>query len=260
MIYVISRPRLLILAGLLLLCGISLIAKVTEGEILTFNVSYGVISAAEAQMQITSHQYQNTPAWLLTTTAKTYPFFDALFKVRDKIESVWDKENLRSLSFTKRLSEGAYNQYRIHTFDHDKKLTTYSSWKFKEKAFRTKELPIPVGTQDVLSAFYWTRQQNLVPGKSVLVNITTDGKTALTEVVVHRKETIDSIFGKKECLVIEPKLKSEGIFKQTGQILIWVTNDAYKVPLKMTSQIIFGAFTATLKDAANVPYKVIDKP
>jgi hypothetical protein len=232
----------------------SLSSVITDGEKLTFTVNYGIISAAEASLEIKSSSLLDKPVWLITSNARTYPFFDSVFKVRDVVQSYWEKENLQSLRFSKRLNEGTYKQYRVHTYDHEKKLSIYQSWGFKKQVFKTRQIVIPANTQDILSAFYYVRQQDLVPGRSVPINITTDGKSYSTVVLVHRREQIDSIFGKKDCLVIEPKLRGEAVFKQSGRILIWVTDDKYKIPLKLTSQIVFGAFSATLKSAQNVPY------
>ncbi len=113
-------------------------------------------------------------------------------------------------------------------------------------------------TQDVLSAFYYVRNQNLTPGKHLSVNITIDGRSVATSVLVHRREKVKTIFGTINCLVIEPKLKKEGVFRQSGKITIWVSDDAYKIPVKLESAVSFGSFVAVLKEAKNVPYKVKD--
>lgn len=255
-----NRYKLIAIA-LILIMGIAftnISASIIDGEKLTFNIRYGVINAAEAVLEIKSSNLGNTPVWLISSNAKTYSFFDSMFKVRDTVESWWEKENLRSLKFSKRLNEGKYQQHRIHTYNHADKTSTYRRWDFKRKYFKDSVITIPENTQDILSAFYYTRQQNLVPGSRLYMDVTTDGKSYKIQVVVHRRETIDSIFGKKECLVIEPLLRGESIFKQTGRILIWVTDDAYKVPLKMNSKIIFGSFTATLKDAEKAPYPIVN--
>jgi hypothetical protein len=239
---------------LLILSPASLGAIITNGEKLTFNISYGVIRAAEATLEVKSDSLNGIACWRIISNARTYSFFDPVFKVRDVVQSWWEKDRLRSLRFSKRLNEGKYRQYRIHYNNQETRTSLYRKWSLKKQTYKDKTIPIPENTQDILSAFYLTRQQNLIPGNSFITDITTDGNTYRTEVIVHRRETIDSIFGRKDCLVIEPKLKGEAVFKQSGRILIWVTDDAYKVPLKLTSQITFGAFTATLKAAENVPY------
>ncbi len=227
-----------------------------DGEKLTFNVKYGIVNAAEATLEARTSVYQGTPVWYLTTNARTHNFFDKFFKIRDRVESWWDKESLLPYKFSKNLQEGRYRQHRVHIYDHARRRTTYQRWSFRENRFENSEMDMPIDAQDILSAFYYVRSQPLQVGKSVMVNITADGRNMPTEVLVHRKEKVKSIFGEVECLVIEPKLKGEALFKQTGNILIWVTNDAFKIPVKLESKISFGSFTATLVSAQKVPLKL----
>ncbi len=243
--------------AIILLSAMSLSAAVfMDGEKLTFNVKYGIVNAAEATLEARTSVYQGTPVWYLTTNARTHNFFDKFFKIRDRVESWWDKESLLPYKFSKNLQEGRYRQHRVHIYDHARRRTTYQRWSFRENRFENSEMDMPIDAQDILSAFYYVRSQSLQVGKSVMVNITADGRNMPTEVLVHRKEKVKSIFGEVECLVIEPKLKGEALFKQTGNILIWVTNDAFKIPVKLESKISFGAFTATLVSAQKVPLKL----
>jgi hypothetical protein len=242
---------------LLLLIAASLHAQAfMDGEKLTFNVKYGIISAAEATLEARTSVYQGAPVWYLSTNARTHSFFDKFFRVRDRVESWWDKESLLPYKFAKNLQEGRYRQHRVHIYDHPRGKTTYQRWSFGESRFNNSEMDMPIDSQDILSAFYWVRNQDLVVGESVQVNITADGRNMPTEVLVHRAERIKSIFGDVECLVIEPQLQGEAIFKQTGNIYIWVTNDEYKIPLKLESKVSFGSFTATLVSAEKVPLKL----
>ena len=243
--------RKLLFITMLFIVSVCNAAGLKDGEYLLFDIRYGLVSAAEASLELKSVQYQGQAVWQIASNAKTYSFFDVFFRVRDRVESLWSKDKMLPLRFTKNLEEGKYRQFRIHAFDHQKLKTEYQKWDYKANRWNNTILDFPKGTQDVLSAFYLVRTMDLSPGKSVFVNITTDGRSLDTEVVVHRKETITSIFGKKECLVIEPRLAGEGVFKQSGRIWIWITNDAHKVPLKMKSQITFGSFIAELKSARN---------
>ena len=243
--------------AIILLSAMSLSAAVfMDGEKLTFNVKYGIVNAAEATLEARTSVYQGTPVWYVTTNARTHNFFDKFFKIRDRVESWWDKESLLPYKFSKNLQEGRYRQHRVHIYDHARRRTTYQRWSFRENRFENSEMDMPIDAQDILSAFYYVRSQPLQVGKSVMVNITADGRNMPTEVLVHRKEKVKSIFGEVECLVIEPKLKGEALFKQTGNILIWVTNDAFKIPVKLESKISFGSFTATLVSAQKVPLKL----
>lgn len=249
-------PKIMIALSLIAFCLPLFSVAFRDGEKLTFNVKYGIVSAGEATLEARSLNYQGRDVWYLSTNARTYPFFDVFFKVRDKVESWWDKKTLLTHKFAKTLREGNYRQYRIHTYDQDSRNTSYQKWSYKDDAWETQNMDLPFTTQDMLSAFYYARTQPMKPGDRISVNITADGRAVPTEIVVHRREKVSSIFGKIDCLVIQPMVKSEAIFKQEGNIMIWVSDDAYKIPVQLESAVAFGSFVARLTDAENVPYKV----
>jgi hypothetical protein len=41
-------------------------------------------------------------------------------------------------------------------------------------------------------------------------------------------------------------MKSEGIFNRKGEMLIWLTDDQKRIPVKMQTKVAVGAITATL--------------
>jgi len=248
--------RLFLVLALCMLITHVIAVPFMDGEKLTFDAKYGIIKAAEATMEANTSTYQGKPVWRLSTNAKTHSFFDKVFKVRDKVESWWDKETHLPYKFSKNLQEGNYKQHRVHIYDHDAKSTTYQRWDFKKNRFDNTVMDIPGDTQDILSAFYAVREMQLVVGKSVYLNITADGRVMRTEVVVHRREKENTIFGKVDCLVIEPKLRGDAVFKQSGRILIWLTDDEYKIPVRMESKITIGSFVAILSSASQVPLKI----
>jgi len=227
-----------------------------SGEKLVFTVKYGIISAAEATLQIEDYTHKDSiNCWLFSSKTKTKPFFDRIFKVRDKIESVVDKKKFISYRFEKKLHEGKYKQHRIHLYYPDQNFSFYLKYSRKRKTFKESRMEIPDNTQDVLSAFYFVRNSELAVGDTISLNVTVDGRSAVTKVVVHRIEKIKTIFGKTECLVIEPFMETEAVFKQSGKIKIWITNDSKKIPVKLESKVKFGSFKAYLKE-----YTITEQP
>jgi len=226
------------------------------GEKLTFQIKYGIIKAGEATLQINTHTYKDSiECYKIESLAKTNSFFDNIYKVRDRIESIWDKNELIARRFTKKLQEGSYRQYRIHFYYPDQNFTIYTKFGRKTKKFKEKRIDIPANTQDIMSALYYLRLQEFTVGDTLTINVTADGRNYPADVIVHRIEEIETIFGNKDCFVVEPILKGDAIFKQTGKIFVWLTADEHKIPVKMSSKIVFGSFKAILKDAENIPYK-----
>ncbi len=250
---------------IIILCALMAIGNlisIQDQERLTFNIRYGVVSAAEAEL-FTRHiihtdsiYTEPVEAFKVTSNAKTYSFFDVFFKVRDSIISISDKDSGLAIFYEKNLREGGYKQRRLHYYDRENENCIYQKWSFGKKEFSTKDVAITKDTYDFLGAFYSIRQQELAVGDTLIMTMSGDGVTFDAAIVVHEREKLKTIFGKKYCLKIEPQLTGETIFQNSGKIFIWLTDDEFKIPVKMESEVKFGSFVADLKDAENVGLKI----
>jgi len=103
---------------------------------------------------------------------------------------------------------------------------------------------------DIVSGFYFLRNQPLKVGKVVLLNIFDSNRAAASPVEVLRRERL-RLPGLREAdtLVIRPALQTNGLFRRSGDILVWLTDDEYKVPLRMETTIPLGRVTAELISA-----------
>ena len=99
---------------------------------------------------------------------------------------------------------------------------------------------------DPLSVLYYVRTMKLETGKSAYVDIFDSKKLWNVEVQVLRREKISTILGEVETIVIKPLMKSEGIFNRKGEVLIWLTDDRKRIPVKMQTKVAVGSITATL--------------
>jgi len=240
---------------LLVLFSLQIVSAYEIGEKLQFEVKYGLIPAGHASLTASDTSYFQKPAIKMTSWAKTNKFFDNIYKVRDEITSVFAQNSQYSYKFWKRLQEGSYRQNRIHLYYPELNYTMYMKYSYKKRKFNNTKLEIPENTHDILSAFYWFRTQEFAVGDTLKINVAVDGSSYKALVLVQDLETIETDFGELECFKIEPKLEGEAIFKQTGNIYIWLTNDEYKIPMLLESKIIFGHFRAILRDGEKIPYQ-----
>jgi hypothetical protein len=49
-------------------------------------------------------------------------------------------------------------------------------------------------------------------------------------------------------VVVEPVLKSEGVFKSKGSIHVWLTDDGRRIPVLVKSKIPIGSISVSLTD------------
>ena len=231
------------------------------GEDLTFKVRYGFIKAGIAHMRVVDLvNMDEQPQIHIQTTAQSVPAFNWIFKVDDVVNVYVDPVKMTPYYFEKKLREGTYKaDLRVHYGISDS-VARVEFVRYKEDMSirKHKEYPvkIPANVFDILSAFYFIRTQPLEVGKSVYLSSHEKKKIYDLEVKVHRKETIKVDAGKFRCLVVEPVLQGEGIFKQKGRLLIWLTDDALKIPVQMTSKVTVGHITTELTHIKRMEEKI----
>ena len=163
-------------------------------------------------------------------------FFSAFYKVRDKVESFMDSTGMFSRRFEKHLREGKYKADVKNIFDQENRRVITQKDTFA----------VPLYAQDVLSALYFIRTQDLKLGQSISVENFSDGKLYPLEVKILKKETVRVKAGKFSCIVVEPILRSAGIFQHKGRLKVWLTVDKTHTPVMMKSEIVVGSIVAEL--------------
>jgi hypothetical protein len=110
--------------------------------------------------------------------------------------------------------------------------------------------------QDALSSLYYVRtRQDLIVGKSIVVDVHDSGKTWAVEVQTLGRERITTPAGEFDTIMVKTFPKYEGVFMNKGEIAIWFTDDARRVPVLMKSKISIGSIVATLIERQDGPIK-----
>jgi hypothetical protein len=208
------------------------------GERLEFSVKYGKIPAGTAVMEIPeTTSFGGKQCYRIVSTAYSNDFVSMFYKVRDSVETLLDMPGIFPRQFRKHLREGGYHSDRLTTLDQRHHLAITGTDTISTYSF----------VQDPLSSLYYIRTQELVPGKDVFIDNHADKKNYPLKVIVYGREKIEVPAGKFNCLVVEPVMRTEGIFKAKGNIKIWLTDDQYKMPVMMRSDVSFlGSITAQL--------------
>ena len=211
-----------------------------EGEKLTFELNYGIVTAGIAVMQIPQiKRISGREAYHVTFEVNSVPSFDWIFKVRDRYETYIDVEGIFPWRFEQHIREGGYVRDFSAFFDQR-----------KGKAKTSKgEYEIPPFVHDIVSAFYYTRTLDFSETKFGdrihLQNFYKD-KVYDLDVKFRGRETIEVPAGKFDCIIVEPLVKEGGLFKHDGDIIIWLTDDDLKMPVKVRTKIVIGHVEAML--------------
>jgi hypothetical protein len=73
------------------------------------------------------------------------------------------------------------------------------------------------------------------------------------------KERITVDAGTFDCIVVEPLVQEGGLFKSEGSIVIWLTDDDLKIPVKVKTKVVVGSIDAELTKYEGLAGKLVSK-
>jgi hypothetical protein len=210
------------------------------GESLRFAVQYGFINAGTAWLEVPKAvEVDGRPAYLLVARAESNSVIDKIYRVRNRIESTWDREGRFSWHYEEDRHEGKHRFKSEISFDPDMLEARYHDGQV---------YPVPPNVQDALSAFYYTRYQALPLGGSILFDYHASRRSQPLEVRVLGRERVKVPAGTFDCVVVEPLLKAGGVFKNSGRLVIWLTDDERRIPVLMRSKVTIGSVSVELQE------------
>jgi Protein of unknown function (DUF3108) len=214
------------------------------GERLTYEVSWLHITAATAVMEVAGmERAESRTLAKLVGTAQSRPILTAFFPVDNRVESEIDLATLVPEHMTFRRREGKKKEDIEYVFHQQERTVT------AVRGGTTESLPIPAGTQDIISCLYHTRSAlPLKPGASLTMNVYHDKKNRPVEVRVEGIETIESRWGDIQTARVLVIMPFHGLFMNQGNIRVWLTTDERRTPVRMKAKVILGSIVADLVD------------
>ncbi|RMH57792.1 MAG: DUF3108 domain-containing protein [Candidatus Hydrogenedentota bacterium] len=234
------RGCVFLLAGLLLSALLSARAREAwrPGERLTYAVKYGPIRAGTSILEV--EPVEGHPAWVrLSLTSRSAGWF--FYRVRSRIESIFDRSRNVTVRTVKNQREGDYHKAIEVEYEREKGKVVEKSEGRKHTTRLVSE------ARDVLGALYDLRTRKLKPGTTVTIPVQ-DGLVGYRlPIKILRRETVRVPAGRFSCLVVEPKMESEGVFVRRGRLLIWLTDDERHIPVRVRTMIPVGTVVVKLE-------------
>ena len=212
------------------------------GERLEYKISWLGMPGGSTMMEIKDIvDIDGRQAYHVESRTWTNSFISTFFKVDDRVECLMDADDLSGVSLKIQLREGRHKVDKEILFDRKANKATYIKNSRKRGVY-----DVPSLIRDSLSSFYYVRSLDLEVGRDVDFDVFSSGKLYKTRVQVLARETINIDGEKVDTIKIKPVASHNDVFNNKGDIFIWYTDDEFKVPVKIRSEIAIGYFTAEL--------------
>jgi hypothetical protein len=214
----------------------------STGERLVFDVNYGFVTAGEAVMEIPAlDSLAGRKCFRVEFRVNSIPSFSWIYKVEDRYLTFIDVETIAPLRFEQHIREGSFRRDFIADFDQVNHVARTSEG----------EYPIPPYVHDIMSAFYYARTIDFSAMKTgdvvVLQNFYKDKSYELGVKLLGRQE-LEVAAGTFNTVVVEPLVREGGLFKSEGRIVIWMTDDERKIPIRVNTKVVIGSIDTELRE------------
>jgi hypothetical protein len=162
-------------------------------------------------------------------------FLSKFFLVRDNIVSWIDPKSFRSLRFEKHTVEGKRVKDELTEFDYEKGVA---------KQEGGDPVPLQEATLDSLSSVYYLRTLKLDGQKPIALQVFSR-EPRILHVEIQGRETIVVPAGTFPTIRVEPKSTGSGLMGKN--LVLWLTDDARKIPVQIRSKLKVGTLIGKLK-------------
>lgn len=219
-----------------------------EGEVLTYRMHYGILNAGIAVLEVKPNliEVSGRKVYHVVGSGYTIGSTDWFFKVRDRYESYIDKDAMLPWLFVRRVDEGGYKFSQDYAFNHYTK---------KVDVGNNEKYDVPVGIQDMVSAFYSSRNLDLSrakPGDLFSITCFVDKEIWPLKIKFIGKETIETDIGKYKCLKFRPIVQKGRVFKKEEDLNVWISDDDNHLPMRVKADVLVGSIKMDITSAKNL--------
>ena len=214
----------------------------TVGERLTYSLSWGKIPAGTAVLEVSGRQTLSGSSVIkLLHTARSNDFISAFYPVNNRVESLVDEQAMIPYRLIFKRREGKRKNDIEVLFDQTAHRATVT------KDGQTETVPVPPRVQDSLSCLYLFRTLSAAKiGSSTEIDVHHDNKNYHLQLRIEGYERVKGPLGEFDTVRVLAVMPFKGLFLNEGNIRVWLTNDAARIPVLMRAKVIIGSISATL--------------
>ncbi len=217
-----------------------------DGQRLVFQASWVGIPVATARIEV--HRKAKDPArWSAEAWVETNQFADLLFKMRDYVTEDLDHRSLISRNLYIRQSENKrHNDFKA---DFDRSAGVVTLVKHNRKGEQVKRF-ISTNPWGPLSGAMLALSLPMAPGDHYAMDLFTGSTRYIFDFKVEAREKITTQLGTFDAYRLTPAVDYESdngkLSDSATAIVIWVSADDRRLPLRAQSQAFIGTIRADL--------------
>jgi Protein of unknown function (DUF3108) len=226
--------------------------KILKGEKISYNVHYGFIKAGEVIISVEPNLsiVDSHFCYKATIDGYTVGAVGLFASIHDKFTAYIDSAMFLSHKFVRDVQENNYTLLETTEFDRNSN-QAYVSKRKDDNSFEMKSYGIKKNVQDVVSSYFKMRNMTfdtLRKNQILSFDVFFEDTTFIFRMKSLGSDKIKTKIGRKKSIVFAPILPkmNNSIFAEKDPIKVWITDDAFRIPLKIQVNTKYGAAEADI--------------
>jgi len=236
-----------------------------RGEQLDYKVNFGIFTVGNAQMIIDDKFYKinHRECYKVDVYGKTSGVVSWVAKVDDHWGAYVDSAALVPHISYRNIKENKYRKNEVVRFDHNANMIEAKVKNKKTGEFKEPKLYVaPEDIRDMLAGYLYMRTVDFsAMKKNERFRVSGFFEDAFYEldVVFKGREKVKTKAGKFKAIKLVPVMPDNELFDGDDSIVVWISDDANKVPLKIQAEMFIGSAGVELAGYKNVKNEITSR-
>jgi hypothetical protein len=217
-----------------------------DSEVLNYQIEWRLIPAGSAKLTWTAMPRPSAGANELRLHLESTGLVSRLYRVDDDYTAALGQNLCAQNSFIA-AHEGSRNKETRVTYDAQTHKASYIEKDLNKNSTIAHEVDIPPCVHDVVGAMLVLRTLHLEPGKTVQIPISDGKKFVQVKIESQRREDLNTPMGVRKTIRYEVFLFDNVLFKRSGHLHIWLTDDSTRLPVQLQVRLQFTIGTITFR-------------
>jgi hypothetical protein len=215
-------------------------------EILDYGIEWRLIPAGTAKLTWTTLPHSAIAASEVRLHLESSGLVSRLFRVNDDYTAMLGQNFCAQNTFLS-AHEGSRNRETRVSYDSLSRKASYVERDLNKSSTIAHDIEIPSCVHDVIGGLLVLRTLHLEPGKTAQLPVSDGKKFVQVKVESQLREEIKTDLGVVKTIRYEVFLFNNVLFKRSGHLHVWLTDDERRLPVQLQVRLQFTIGTITFR-------------
>jgi hypothetical protein len=243
----VSHPQSVLLAdGLSSKAFEGALAPFPSAEKLSYDIEWRLIYAGSAQLSL-EPKPGDPGKWTSQVHVESGGLVSKLYKLDDNYKAAMNNGFCTEGTEIDSIEGNRHHNTKV-VYDRARGKASYVERDLtKNSVVKTSEVEIPNCAMDVAAGLYKLRIDKLEPGQSMQAPMSDGKKSAMVRVEAQAREVVRIKAGTFDTIRYEISLFNGALYAKKGDLFVWLTDDAHRLPVQIRARMSFPVGNITLE-------------